>query len=450
MATSKELRQKLGEMVTQSRAILERAETEKRKRTGEEEAELTRLDGEMDSLETSIGLVEKQEQREAAIAQPQTRGIRPAVPGTSEADVESSQRKLEEDYRTRFGVRGRHIARQMFGGDERQRALGTATYRRAYDRWLTAPRGSGVSMLSPEEQRALSVGTAAEGGFTVPQEEFLAELLKTVDDQVVLRSLARTFQVTQSQSLGVPTLSADPADSDWTSELLVGSEDSTMAFGKREMRPNPLAKHIKVSDKLLRASPLGMESIVRDRLAYKTGIAMSRSFNTGDGVNKPLGIYTADANGISTARNVDISTTNEIDPDKLITARYTLRPGYWPNARWHLHRNFLARIRKLKTGTSPNQYLWQPGLTVGAPNTLLDFPYVVDEYAPSTQAITAGNIAMLGDFSYYWIVDALSIRLQRLDELFALTNQVGFVIRMETDAQPVLEDAFVRCIGTLT
>ena len=120
------------------------------------------------------------------------------------------------------------------------------------------------------------------------------------------------------------------------------------------------------------------------------------------------------------------------------------------NARWLLHRTYLAKLRQLKTGTSPNQYLWMPGLTVGAPNTLLDFPYSVDEYAPAFAAGTGVNIAILGNFDYYWIVDALDVRLQRLDELFALTNQVAFIIRAETDAQPVLEDAFVRCIGTLT
>jgi HK97 family phage major capsid protein len=222
-----------------------------------------------------------------------------------------------------------------------------------------------------------------------------------------------------------------------------------MSVGRREMHPWPIAKYIKVSDKLLRASPLGMEGIVRDRLAYKVATAHSTAFNTGTGINQPLGLFTADANGISTARNVDVSTSNVIDPDKLITARYTLRAGYYPEARWLLHRTYLAKIRSLKLG-SGLQYVWQPGLAVGAPNTLLDFPYSVDEYAPAFASGSGVNIAILGNFQYYWIVDALDVRLQRLDELFALTNQVAFVIRAETDAQPVLEDAFVRCIGTLT
>jgi HK97 family phage major capsid protein len=51
---------------------------------------------------------------------------------------------------------------------------------------------------------------------------------------------------------------------------------------------------------------------------------------------------------------------------------------------------------------------------------------------------------MYADFSYYWIVDALDMEVQRLVELYAETNQVGFIGRLETDAMPVLEEAFVR------
>jgi HK97 family phage major capsid protein len=446
MHTSKELRQELGEIITRQRAILDKARDEKRARSADEETEIKRLDTRADELEVEIPRIEKLESREAVLAAPARQPVmRPSV--TREDDNADDRTKLEERYEKRFGERGRAVAHMLRGHHSAD-----PTYRRAFTKFFTGPKGTGVSSLTPEEQRSLSAGASAEGGFTIPPEEFLLELLKTVDDQVVIRgpNMARMFEVVQSQSLGVPTLAADPADPDWTNELLTGNEDSTMSFGKRELRPFPLAKRIKVSDKLLRASPLGMESIVRSRLAYKIAIAQSKAFNTGDGVNKPLGIYTPSADGISTNRDSDISTTNEIDPDKLIAARYTLRPGYWPNAKWHLHRLFLARIRKLKTGTSPNQYLWQPGLTVGAPNTLLDFPYVVDEYAPSTQAGSGIYICVLGDFSYYWIVDALNIALRRLDELYAETNQVGFIIRQESDAQPVLEDAFVRCKGTLT
>jgi len=36
------------------------------------------------------------------------------------------------------------------------------------------------------------------------------------------------------------------------------------------------------------------------------------------------------------------------------------------------------------------------------------------------------------------------MRVQRLNELYAATNQVGFIGRLESDGMPVLEEAFAR------
>ena len=51
---------------------------------------------------------------------------------------------------------------------------------------------------------------------------------------------------------------------------------------------------------------------------------------------------------------------------------------------------------------------------------------------------------MLADFSHYWIADALTLEFQLLNELYAETNQVGLIGRLESDGMPVLEEAFVR------
>ena len=67
----------------------------------------------------------------------------------------------------------------------------------------------------------------------------------------------------------------------------------------------------------------------------------------------------------------------------------------------------------------------------------------MSEFTPNT--FTSGlSVGMLGDFSQSWIADALSMRMQRLIELYAATNQVGFIGRLEVDGMPVLSEAFVR------
>lgn len=74
---------------------------------------------------------------------------------------------------------------------------------------------------------------------------------------------------------------------------------------------------------------------------------------------------------------------------------------------------------------------------------LLGSPFNMSEYAPNT--FTTGQyVGIFGDFSNYWIADALDMQVQRLVELYAATNQTGLIGRMETDGMPVLAEAFAR------
>ena len=70
-------------------------------------------------------------------------------------------------------------------------------------------------------------------------------------------------------------------------------------------------------------------------------------------------------------------------------------------------------------------------------------PIHASEYAPNT--FTTGlYVGIVGDWSQYWIADALDMTVQRLVELYAATNQVGLIGRMESDGMPVLGEAFAR------
>ena len=123
-----------------------------------------------------------------------------------------------------------------------------------------------------------------------------------------------------------------------------------MAFGKRELHTRPLAKRIKISNKLLQLNP-SIESFVRDRLAYKFAVSQEKAFMTGTGANQPLGIFTASTQGITTAR--DVSTGNATTAptfDGLISAKYSLKGEYWMKADWIFHRDVLAIVSKIKDG----------------------------------------------------------------------------------------------------
>ena len=87
-------------------------------------------------------------------------------------------------------------------------------------------------------------------------QQFINQLIKSVDDIALVRRFATVHRVSGAASLGFPSLDSDPGDADWTTELSTGAEDDELAFGLRALTPHPMAKRIKVSKQLLRRSAL--------------------------------------------------------------------------------------------------------------------------------------------------------------------------------------------------
>lgn len=328
-------------------------------------------------------------------------------------------------------------------GDETKAARATA--------WKAYFRGTTTNDAEAKAIKALAAQEGDLGGFLVMPQELVERLVVMVKDILFVRQYATVYPLEKAESLGVPTLDNDLGDPTWTSELSFGNEDAVAPFGKRQLNPHPVARYVKISNKLLRQATIDPEAIVMDRLAYRLARVMENAYLNGTGQDQPLGIFVASANGIDSTRDTASATAGTLGADDLISVKHQLKPQYWAKARWTMHRNVLATIRKLKD--TSGQYVWQPGigttvatgtsLVGGNPDTILGLPYDVSELAPST--VAAGNyVASLGDWSTYWIADALNTQIQRLIELFALSNQTAFTIRAESDGMPVLNEAFVR------
>lgn len=399
----KSLREERGKIGAEMRAIIEKAEAEKRDLTGEEMAKHGELFDKQDGLRKKIEVEERQKEVDRSLA-----AADPAKDEKRDGGASKEKADLEMD-----GFRS-----YLRGG-------------------MSALDGAGA-----EAFRALQANNNAEGGYLVAPEQFVTTLIKGVDNAVFIRQRATKFQVANADSLGAPSLDTDMDDADWTVELGTGSEDTALRFGKRELKPNPVAKRIKVSKKLIRASALPIEQIIMQRMGYKFAVTQEKAFLTGSGSGQPLGVFTASNDGIGTARDVSTgNTSTSITFDGLIEAKFSVKAQYWPKADWLFHRDAVKMLTKLKDGEG--QYIWRQSVRDGEPDTLLGRPLMISEYAPNT--FTTGlYVGLFGDFSNYWIADALDMQVQRLVELYAESNQDGFIGRMESDGMPVLAEAFAR------
>lgn len=355
------------------------------------------------------------------------------APRTGVTVIDGMEMRAQRGYISEFGADGRR--------DQGDIGVYSDPAARA---WFRELRNEGIGNATRRfESRAFQADSDVEGGYLSRGEQFVARLIQAVDDQVFMRQLATVMPVEAGfTSLGVPTLDTDAEDTDWTVELGTGNEEDSIRFGKRSLTPHPLAKRVKLSRELLRAAALDPEGIVISRIAYKSGITKEKGYLTGSGAQQPLGVFTASDDGVPTSRDVSTgNTATALTFDGLIENKYNLKGQYWARARWLFHRDAVKQISKLKDGDG--QYIWRPSVREGEPDTILGHGMSVSEYVPNT--FTTGlYVGMFGDFSHYWIADSLGMTLQRLVELYAETNQIGFILREQSDGMPVLAEAFSR------
>jgi HK97 family phage major capsid protein len=401
----KEILEKRNRLIEESRGILNLADKEKRAITPEEDARHSKLLEEA----TALGETIKRHQ---------------------------DQDKIEKEFE------GLIIGTEKAAGESRSGSDASGINSKEYRKSMQNYFVRGGHALAGAEARALSQGSAPDGGFLVPDEQLLDILVKFVDDSVFIRQLGTVFKMGKAQSLGYPTLDTDMSDADWTSEVGTVVEDTSMKVGKRELSPTMLSKLAKISIKLLQNSTTPADALVLQRLAYKFGITQEKAFLTGNGASQPLGIFTASNLGIPTTRDVSTdNTSTAFTLDGLKNAKYACKGQYQAKGSWLFHRDAVKMLSKLK-GTS-NEYIWEPSVKIGDPDVLLGNRVYMSEYVPNT--FTTGlYVGAFGDFSFYHIAEGMNFTVQRLDELYAITNQVGFIGRQEIDGMPALAEAFAR------
>lgn len=279
-------------------------------------------------------------------------------------------------------------------------------------------------------QNSLQVGTDSEGGYLVP-DEFERTLIEALEEENIFRTLAKVIK-TSSGDRKIPVV-ASKGTASWVDEegLIPESDD---AFGQVSIGAYKLATMIKVSEELLNDSVFNLESYIAREFARRIGAKEEESFFIGDGTGKPTGIF---HNTGGAELGVTAAGATAISIDEIMDLFYSLRSPYRKNATFVMNDATVKLIRKLKDGNG--QYLWQPSVQAGQPDTILNRPVKTSSFVPTVEA-GAKTIAF-GDFGYYWVADRQGRSFQRLNELYAPTGQVGFRATQRVDGKLILPEA---------
>ena len=310
---------------------------------------------------------------------------------------------------------------------EEKTGRASGEYRKAFWNAMRTRAGEG---LEPNVRNALQVGTDSEGGYLVP-DEFERTLVEALEDENIFRTLANVI-TTSSGDRKIPVV-ATKGSASWVDEEGTIS-DSDDSFGQVSIGAYKLATLIKVSEELLNDSAFDMEAYISREFARRIGNKEEEAFFIGDGSGKPTGILAALGGaqlGVTTAGATAITM------DEVLDLFYSLKAPYRNRASFVMNDATIKAIRKLKDGQG--QYLWQPSIQAGTPDTILNRPLHTSSYVP-TIAAAAKTIAF-GDFSYYWVADRQGRVFKRLNELYAVTGQIGFVATQRVDGKLILPEA---------
>ena len=307
--------------------------------------------------------------------------------------------------------------------EKEKRGTATDAYKTAFWNMVRA------KTMPYEIHNALKIGEDDHGGYLAP-DEFERTLVEALEEQNIFRQFAHVI-TTSSGDRKIPVV-ASKGTASWIDEEAAFPE-SDDTFGMLSIGAFKLATTIKVSDELLHDSVFDVASYIAKEFARRIGAAEEEAFFTGNGTGRPTGIL----NATGGAETGVTSAGANISFDDVIDLYYSLRSPYRRNAVFMMNDSTVRALRKLKNGSG--DYLWQPSVTAGTPDTILNRPVYTSSYMPTVAA--GAKSILFGDMSYYWIADREGRTFQRLNELYAPTGQVGFLSFERVDGKLILPEA---------
>lgn len=276
-------------------------------------------------------------------------------------------------------------------------------------------------------RNAASTDTASLG-YLVP-EDLYGQIVRKLYDYGTMLDLAT---VIQTQTLTDIPVDGTAPTAYWIAE---GGNftDSSPTVSRVQLGAHKLGALIKVSEELLQDSAFDVEEYVMSLTAEAMGVEMEAQFVAGTASGKPAGlvpsITAAITSSVTGSFNYNDVISLYVDPinDVPFGEAYARRGEFLTN------RKGLGTIMKLTDGAG--HYIFQPSYQDGEPDRLLGRPIHVSSAVSSTTPL------IFGDYTRYMIGLRGGMYMQRLNERYADTGQVGFRVYQRVDGKLTLAEA---------
>jgi len=388
----------------QAKALADSAAEANRALTAEEEAQWETLNAELGALDRRMNSI---------------------------AEAEKRAKETEDKF---AAIEGRQVTP---GKDERSKGVGDEL--RAF---LTGAPGSPrhydvkpEARTVPTSYRDLSKLTGAAGADVVPTSFYNQLVEHMIEVSGVLQAGPTILNTGTGEALQIPktlTHTPSPAIVAETGALL----ESDPTFDQVTLGAFKYGRLLQISRELLTDTGVDLDGYIARSVGRALGNAFGEDMIVGAGTTEPRGIATDAGAGVTgpTGTTTTFGTQSTVGQgfDLIISLYHSVISPYRSSrsAAFVMNDTTASLVRRIKS--SEGVYVWQPAVTVGAPDTILGKPVFIDPFVASPAA-NAESI-FFGDWSMYFVRYAGGIRFERSDDFAFANDLVSFRAVLRADA----------------
>lgn len=265
--------------------------------------------------------------------------------------------------------------------------------------------------------------TAGDNGKIIPV-SIASDVINKVVELCPILSLSTVYNV--AGELRLPKYNADTATiaAAYATEFQDLTE-KTATFTTIDLSNQIVGVLVKISKSLINRADFDVRSFIVNEIAKKIAEFLEKEMLVGKTTNKIEG-------AIKTTNVVTTATDGKIGTDDLIDLQMALPTIYQPNAVFVMHRDVLKVVRKLKDGQG--NYILQQDFSAPFGWTILGRPVYLSDNMEK-QVATTKEVILYADFSGYAVKMTKNVEIQLLQEKYAAQYALGIVSYVELDAK---------------
>ncbi len=331
----------------------------------------------------------------------------------------------------------------------------------AFEKWIRNPTDGRVAAELREKQSTVTTSTSATAGYALP-EVISRQIESKLLDMSPMLSIARVEQVGTTDYKKLVNVRG--AAYTWVGEDSARSQTDISNLAQVAPTFGTIYAYPFTTEEALNDLFFNVQGWLIDEASEAIAKGIGEACIDGNGTNKPTGflngtivntgdedspartfgqleyLYTGNASGFG---ELDTGSPGHYPADVLFDTVYALKAGYRSNARWLCNKATLNTLRKLKD--TDGNYMWQPGLQRGEPNSLLGYP--VTEMEGMSDIGSDNYPVAFGDFrSGYLVCNLVGFRTT-VDDNITAPGYVKFYIRKRIGGKLMNDDAIkvIKC-----